>query len=380
MGEVVMAGLRTPMSDMLGIEHPVILAGMSLGQDDGMPSPPRLAAAVTNAGGLGTMGCGSRKPETIEWCIREFRKLSSGPFGIDLLLPATMADMEVSTKAEMRARIATDYPEHVAFVNGMMEKYNLANVALKKDDEPAMTQAQLRKQFEVVLDHKVPVFVAGLGDPSWVVPLAREQGMKVGGMVGAPRHAARQKAAGVDFVGAQGTEAGGHTGNIATFPLIPQVVDAIAPIPVMAAGGIGSGRQVAAALSLGAQAVWCGSAFLVAEENDIPTQHQDQILGGRSEDFTTSKYGTGKQARGFKSPVKEDWEKSGLQPLPMPLQSILMDPLTESARQAVRWDVDAASGGQVGGMLTKRRPASEILLEMVSEAEETIARMKSFIS
>ena len=373
-----MAGLRTPMSDMLGIEHPVILAGMSLGADDRMPSPPRLAAAVTNAGGLGVMGCGSRKPETIDWCIREFRKLSSGPFGIDLLLPATMAEMQVQTKAQMRARVESEYPEHVAFVRGLMEKYNIPEVELK-GDEPAMTLDQLHKQFEVVLDHKVPVFVAGLGDPSWVVPMARDQGMKVGGMVGAPRHAARQKAAGVDFVGAQGTEAGGHTGNIATFPLVPQVVDAIAPIPVMAAGGIGSGRQVAAALALGAQAVWCGSTFLVAEENDIPVQHQDQILGGRSEDFTTSKYGTGKQARGYKSPIKEEWEKSGLQPLPMPLQGILVEPLNEGARQAANWEIDSASGGQVGGMLTKKRPAREILLEMVAEAEETIAGMKNYV-
>jgi NAD(P)H-dependent flavin oxidoreductase YrpB (nitropropane dioxygenase family) len=363
---------------MLGIEHPIILAGMSLGQDDGMPSPPKLAAAVTNAGGLGVMGCGSRKPETIEWCIREFRKLSSGPFGIDLLLPATMAEMQVTTKAQMRERVEHDYPEHVAFVKDLMQEFNLPDVKLQ-DSDPPMTLAQLRKQFEVVLDHKVPIFVAGLGDPSWVVPLARAQGMKVGGMVGAPRHALRQKAAGVDFVCAQGTEAGGHTGNIATFPLVPQVVDAIAPIPVMAAGGIGTGRQVAAALALGAQAAWCGSVFLVAEENDIPLQHQEQIINGRSEDFTLSKSSTGKQQRGYRSPIKEAWEKSGLQPLPMPLQGILMEPLAASARKNGRWDVDVSSGGQVGGMLTKRRPAREILLEMVREAEETITRMKGFL-
>ena len=373
-----MAKLQTPMSDMLGIEYPIILAGMSLGQDDGMPSPPRLAAAVTNAGGLGVMGCGSRKPETIDWCIREFKKLSSGPFGIDLLLPATMADSQAESKGQLRERVTREYPAHVAFVRELMQEFRLAEVELK-DTDPPMTTAQLHKQFDVVMDHRVPVFVAGLGDPSWVIPLVKDQGMKVGGMVGAARHALRHKAAGVDFVGAQGTEAGGHTGNIATFPLIPQVVDAIAPIPVMAAGGIGSGRQVAAALALGAQAVWCGSVFLVAEENDIPLQHQDQIIGGRSEDFTLSKSSTGKQQRGFKSPVKDAWERSGLPALPMPLQGILMEPLYESARRAARWDVDVSSGGQVGGMLEKRRPAREILLDMVHEAEETIAGMKRFV-
>ena len=369
--------LNTPLTDLLGIKYPILLAGMSLGMDDRMPSPPRLAAAVTDAGGLGVMGCGSRKPETIDWCIKEFKKLTSGPLGIDLLLPATMAEMGAQdTKAIVRERLQRDYPRHVGFVAELMQEHDLPDTEPGGGDMQAMSLELLRKEFEVVADHNVPVFVAGLGDPAMVMDVARAHGMKVGGVVGAVRHAQRQKAAGVDFMIAQGTEAGGHTGNIATFPLLPQVANTVAPTPVLAAGGVGSGRQIAAAMALGAQGVWVGSAFLVAEENGIPREHQDQIVNARSEDFTLTKFNTGKQSRSYKTPVKEAWATSGLEPLPMPLQGILMEPLYAGAREANRLDIDAASAGQIGGMLKARRPAREILLDMVNEAEETIERMR----
>ena len=368
--------LNTPLTDLLGIKYPILLAGMSLGMDDRMPSPPRLAAAVTDAGGLGVMGCGSRKPDTIDRCIKDFKQLTSGPLGIDLLLPATMAEMGAQdTKAMVRERLERDHPQHVGFVKELIQENDLPEVELS-DDAEAMSPDLLRRQFEVVADHNVPVFVAGLGDPAMIMDVARAHGMKVGGVVGAVRHAQRQQAAGVDFMIAQGTEAGGHTGNIATFPLVPQVADTVAPTPVLAAGGVGSGRHIAAALALGAQGVWVGSAFLVAEENGIPIEHQEQIVGSRSEDFTLTKFNTGKQSRSYRTPVKEAWAASGLEPLPMPLQGILMEPLYAGARQTGRLDIDAASAGQVGGMLKARRPAREILLDMVNEAEETIERMR----
>lgn len=376
-----MSSIHTPLCDMFEIEHPIVMAGMSLGMDDAMPSPPKLAAAVTNAGGLGVMGCGSRKPETIDWCIREFKKLSSGPFGIDLLLPVTMGTgAKTETKAEIRGRLERDYPKHVAFVKDLVKEYDLPEIDLDDSEEEAMTQDLLKKEFEVVLDHKVPVFVAGLGDPSWVVPLARAQGMKVGGVVGAVRHAQRQKEADVDFMVAQGTEGGGHTGNIATFPLVPQVVDAAAPLPVLAAGGIGNGRQIAASFVLGAQAVWIGSAFLVAEENEIPLEHQEQIIKGSSPDFSLSKYRTGKQSRSFKSPIKDAWAVSGLDPLPMPLQGILMEPVYKASRSIGIMDLDTATAGQVGGMITERKPAKDIVDRLVAETHEALEKMKPLVN
>jgi NAD(P)H-dependent flavin oxidoreductase YrpB (nitropropane dioxygenase family) len=231
-----------------------------------------------------------------------------------------------------------------------------------------------------MLDNKVPVFACATGEPpDYIVEPAHAQGMKIIGMTGAVRHAARQMAAGSDIITAQGTEAGGHTGNIASFVLIPQIVDYVKPRPVLAAGGIGTGRHVAAAMALGAQGVWVGTAFLASEETNIEPPHQEKILEGRSEQFTASKFGDGMQARSFESEVKRAWEASGLQPLTMPLQAILQEPLTLAARQIGRLDLVSNSAGQVAGMITERRPAKDILMGLVEEAEETIEQLRSNI-
>ena len=191
----------------------------------------------------------------------------------------------------------------------------------------------------MVLDEKVPVFAAALGDPSWVVPEARALDITIMGLAGTVRHALRQVQAGVDIVVAQGYEAGGHTGRIANFPLIPQVVDEVKPVPVIAAGGIADGRGVAAALALGAVGVWIGTAFLVAEESLIPDQHQQEILGGNTQDFIITRAYTGKTARDYKNVVIDAWETSGLDPLPMPLQQVLMEDFVEAATLAERHDL-----------------------------------------
>ena len=375
-----MPSLHTPLCDILEIEYPIVLAGMGGGRDDFMPSPPALAAAVSNAGGLGVMGCGSRKLETIEWCIREFRRLSDRPFGIDLIFPATLAEAKAPTKAEQREIIRREHPEHWQFVESLYERFEIQKTALSTalEEEPPQSWDLIKKQAEVVFDNQTPIVVAGQGDPALIVDRARDVGMKLGGMVGAVRHARRQKAAGVDFVVAQGTEAGGHTGNIATFPLVPQVADEIAPTPVMAAGGIASGRHVAAALALGAQAVWVGTAFLVAEENRIRDVHQQQIIESPSERFMASKYPTGKQSRSIENPIKHAWAESGLPALMMPLQGILMEQFGLSAEAAERWDLVTGPGGQAGGMLTERKPARQIFDEMLAETEETLDRIQAY--
>ena len=375
----MVASLRTPLCDLLGIEYPVILAGMSVGgTQETAPTPVKLVAAVTNAGGLGVMGNSFPTPEALDEGIRELARLTNGrPYGVDFLLPVTREEVGERNNAEIREWLATEYPKHVAFVKELMKQFDMPETDPR--EEAPMSAARIDRQIEVILDNKVPVFAAALGDPAILTERAHAQGMKVIGMAGAVRHAERHVAAGVDIIAAQGTEAGGHTGNIATFPLVPQVVDKVAPRPVLAAGGIGTGRHVAAALALGAAGVWVGTAFLVAEENNIPQAHQDQILRGGSEDFTLSKFGSGKQQRGFRNGVKEAWEKSGLQPLQMPLQGILMEPFNTAARKNGRWDLIGNPSGQISGMLTRRLPAKEILENMVNEAAETIGRMQSFV-
>ena len=362
--------LRTSLCDMLNIEYPIVLAGMG---GWGRATPPRLVAAVSEAGGLGVLGGSNLDPEEIRRRIREVRTLTSKPFGVDLLLPASLVDAE-TTRSAVRQRLNEDFPEHVAFMHSLQREFNLPDVVA--EDEIVISSALIQQQVDVVLDERVPVFAAGLGDPSWVVPMAREQGMIVMGVVGNVRNAQRQAQAGVDIVVAQGYEAGGHTGRIANFPLIPQVVDAIAPTPVVAAGGIADGRGIAASLALGAVGAWIGTAFLVAEECLIPDVQKSQILHGRSEAFVITRSYTGKTARNFRNAIVEAWERSELDPLPMPYQRVLMEDFMESAIRAGRDDLYSNPAGQIGGMLTETKPAATIMEELIQGTITTLDNLR----
>ena len=373
-----MPGLRTPLCDLLGIEYPIILAGMSNGGgQDTAATPPELVAAVSNAGGLGVLGYGFHNPQEFDEGIRKVRSLTDRPFGVDFMVPAKFAEVGGKTNNELRVEIARDYPKHVAFVRELMQEFKLVEVEIP-ENPPSNSEPVTRQKVEVMLDNNVPVFACATGEPpQYIVDPAHAQGMQIIGMTGAVRHAARQMAAGSDIITAQGTEAGGHTGNISSFVLIPQIVDYVKPRPVLAAGGIGSGRHVAAAMALGAQGVWVGTAFLASEETNILDAHQGNIVGGRSEQFTTSKHRDGMTVRAFDDVIKRAWDNSGLQPLTMPLMSIVNEPLSVAAKQAGRVDLLTNSAGQIAGMVTERRPAKDILMSLVEEAEETIGQLQA---
>jgi nitronate monooxygenase len=370
--------LRTPICDLLGIEYPIILAGMAVGGGQATaPTPIKLVAEVSKAGGLGVLGNNFPNVEALDLGIRELkRQVGDLPYGVDFLLPATRAEVTTTSSRELYKQISSQYPAHVAVVEELMDEHKLGPAEIN-ESEPMSTD-HLNRMIEVVLDNKVPVFAAATGEPpASFTERGHSIGTKFIGMCGAVRHAARHVAADVDIITAQGTEAGGHTGNISTFVLVPQIVDAVAPRPVLAAGGIGSGRHVAASLALGAQGVWVGTAFLVAEENNIPEAHQEQILNGRSDQFTLSKFSSGKQQRSFTNVVKEKWSTSGLEALPMPLQGLIQEPFTRAARNAGRLDLIGNPSGQISGMLTERRPAKDILMSMVDEAEEQIEMLQT---
>lgn len=362
--------LHTTLCDELNIEYPVFLAGMGV---KGRATPPELVAAVSEAGGMGVLGCSWLDSDEVRHRIRAVRNLSDKPFGVDLLLPASMAE-GVPDRAEMRARIERDHPQQAAFAKSLLVKFGLQPVI---PQAAAMSAEFIRKQVDVCLEERIAVFAAGLGDPSWVVPLAHQVGTKVMGLVGNVRNAERQKKAGVDYVIAQGYEAGGHTGTIANFPLIPMVVDAVAPIPVIAAGAIADGRTLVAGLALGAVGVWVGTAFLLAEESNVFAKHQAEIIKGIAEDFIITRAYTGKTARDYRNEVIKAWDESGLKTLPMPLQGVLMDDFIAAAEAADRAELINNPAGQIAGMLKRKRPAKEILISMVREAEEGIDRLAS---
>ena len=261
--------LKTELCDMLGIEIPVILAGM------GGAAGPTLAAAVSEAGGLGVVGATGYTPDELAGMIAKVRSLTDKPFGVDLLLPSSIADS--GNREDLELEIST---EHHHFVDQLKQEFEIPDPS-GPVDRPPLTQDYFRQQVEVILDENVPVFASGLGNPGWMVDDAHAQGMKVIGLVGNTRNARRVAAANVDAVVAQGTEAGGHTGRIGTLALVPQVVDAIAPIKTIAAGGIMDGRGLLAALALGAEAIWCGTAFLGTWE-----AYQDSEERGETDEWT----------------------------------------------------------------------------------------------
>ena len=367
--------LHTRLCDMLEIEYPILLAGMG---SMGKATPPALVAAVSNTGGMGVIGGAGLEPETIRQKIRETRALTDKPIGVDLLLPVNLDTNAEPTRTTLRQQIERDYPKHYAFMREQLEKHGIAEVQVAS--ETVVSIDQTRAQVEVVMEEDVQVFAAGLGDPSWIVPMAHEKGMTVVGLVGSPRNAERQVAAGCDIVIAQGYEAGGHTGKIANFPLIPQVVDAVSPIPVVAAGGMADGRGITAALSLGAIGVWLGTAFLVAEEGETHEENKQQIIDGHSQQFDPQRWYSGKPSRLFGNDYIKAWEASGLDPLPMPYQRVITDDFNESVAVAGKLELHMNPAGQIAGMITERKPAKQIMEELVSGTIATLEGMRDTVT
>ncbi len=233
--------LHNSLCDAWGIEVPIFLAGMGVG---GRATPPALVAAVSQAGGLGVLGCSGLSPEKTRRRIRAVRTLTDKPFGVDLLLPARIADAP-PTRTAVRDEIRARFPKHADFVQELIRRHGLPD--MKPADETVVNIDYAKAVLEVILDERVPIFAAGLGDPDFLLERARAQGMKLIGLSGSVRNAVRQRTSGVDAIVAQGTEAGGHTGTVASLPLIPQVVDAVSPTPVLGAGGIADGRRIVAA-------------------------------------------------------------------------------------------------------------------------------------
>jgi NAD(P)H-dependent flavin oxidoreductase YrpB (nitropropane dioxygenase family) len=356
--------LRTPLCEMLGIQYPVMQAGMGIFK--GVVTPPELIAAVSNAGGMGCIGGSGLEPEELRQAIRRIRSLTDKPFGVDLLIPTRMS-ATTGSREEIRKEIDRDYPKHRKLVDELFERYGVPRTKVEK--EFTITEEMTSAQARVVFEEKVPVFVVGLGDPGKFRGIANETGTRIAGIAGSLNNAKKQVQAKVDFLIVQGAEAGGHTGTIGTFPLVPQVVDAVSPVPVVAAGGIADGRGLMASLALGAQAVWCGTVFLFADEVNLHPEHREQIDRGRSEDFVVSRVFTGKPSRTFHNDVHTIWAQSGLEPLPMPHQKILMEDFLDSARRNGRLDVCGNPCGQIAGMLKGTRPAAQIVADMIAQAE-----------
>ncbi|MCC6382034.1 MAG: nitronate monooxygenase [Dehalococcoidia bacterium] len=372
--------LRTALCDLLGVEYPVISAGMGPvggGSDPAATAP--LVAAVSNAGGLGVIGGAGFTPDELRDEIRRVRAMTTRPFGVDLLLPSNYmggvdvdrlpADPRDLVPAESRAKlrqIAADLG--VEWCEAPLPRAGIPGASSRPGG------GMSDEQMETVIEERVPVFASGLGNPGPWIERLHASGTVVLSLVGNVKNARRVADAGADVVVAQGTEAGGHTGRVATLALVPQVIDAVAPRPVVAAGGIADGRGLAAALALGAVGVWCGTAFLVADEANQPDTQKERILAATDEDTRVTKLYSGKTMRNIVNPLVEAWEASGIPAMPMGLQNILTADLIYSVRKAGRDDLLMNAAGQISGLLSRSRPAADILADMVASAVDILTR------
>ncbi len=353
-----MSRLKTPLCKILGIEVPIITAGMA--QAAGV----ELAAAVSNAGGLGVMGCTMDSPAELREKIRAVRRKTDKPFGVDLLLPPNVS-LEMVTNEDLLDQIPAS---HRDFRENLRKTFNVPQ--LVEGDHHVLGTGAL-EQLEVLFEEKVPVFVSGLGSPGFMMERARAQGMKVMGVVGNVKNAKRVAAAGVDAVIAQGSEGGGHTGTVGTFALLPAVVDAVAPMPVVAAGSVSDGRGLAAAIVFGCQAVWVGTRFLATPEADTPQWKKEGIVAATEESTVRSRSYTGKPARVIKNTWTDQWEKAPVEPLPMPLQGALVSPLLNAVDE--KPDMLANAAGQGIGIIREIKPAAQVVADMMRDAERILA-------
>jgi NAD(P)H-dependent flavin oxidoreductase YrpB (nitropropane dioxygenase family) len=351
-----------------------------------------VVVAVSKAGGIGVYGGALHSPEQVEIDLSWIeRQLGGAPYGVDLLL----AQKYVSVSDE---DIAKQIPEgHRTFLDGVMERYQVPQTSARTDDVSGLlgatkfTPEQNAAVLAVVFAHNPRIFVSALGTPSSdIIERAHAKGMLVGALAGNAKHALRHKAAGLDFVVASAYEAGGHTGEIGSMVLIPDVVDAVEPMPVLAAGGIGRGRQMAAALALGAQGVWCGSIWLTSAESDVLPLVKEKLIAADATQSVRTRCFTGKPARFLKSAWSEEWEKPDApSPLPAPLQTALISTYMQRiSAAAASGKVTASDGsgqlisapvGQIVGSMTSSLSSRDIVRNLVEEMAETVAKLGTLL-
>jgi NAD(P)H-dependent flavin oxidoreductase YrpB (nitropropane dioxygenase family) len=357
--------LHTPLCDKLGVEYPVVA----------FTHCKDVAVAVINAGGFAVLGEALHTPDQIAADIKWIRERIGGkPFGIDLVLPSSVP--EEKTVEELLTMIPQEQRD---FEQQIKHKYNVPDPKIAPDIHHwgGLDQKRALDQLEVIFDERVPVFASGLGSPAFLLKRAHELGMQVWGLVGKPRQAKRQIDAGTDVIIAQGYDAAGHTGNIGTFSIVPQVVDAArgTGVPVIAAGGVTTGRHLAAALALSADGVWTGSLWLTSRESDVNMPLKERLLEAETEDTMYSNCISGYTMRTTRCPWHDEWMGDAAPDvLKPPLQMILASNYIQGSLDYQRKDLMTEAAGQGIHYVREMKPARQILSDIVEEALDVFDR------
>ena len=370
--------LRTKLCDMLGIEYPIIAAGMGptlIGETTG--APVELVVAVSEAGGLGVLGGSGFSVEGLREAIQQIKSKTQKPYGVDLLLPQKL-DMsgrlgkEGLKEVPLSTMIESLPKPHQDWIKKVKDELHLPDVEIMVKMNSTTRCPQ--EAIQVCIEERVPLFCAGLGNPGFMVAQAHAVGMKVLGITGNAKNARRMSQSGIDLLVAQGHEGGGHTGRIGTMALLPQAIDAAYPVPVLAAGGIGDGRGLAAALVMGCVGVWVGTRFLATNEGGALPVNKKRIIDSTDEDTRVSKAYTGKTLRASYNKYHDLWDGSGLEPLPFPTQVLISSALLGSFVEGNKNDYVGGLAGQVSGLIKEIKPARQVLEEMVEEAVDILTR------
>jgi NAD(P)H-dependent flavin oxidoreductase YrpB (nitropropane dioxygenase family) len=381
--------MRAAITEMFGIDVPIL--AFSHCRD--------VVAAVSKAGGMGVLGAVAHSDRQLEidleWIEAE---IGARPYGVDLIVPAKYAGSDEGGMS-MADLVAMIPQEHRDFVDDILRRYDVPD--LPADDERAdrgvlgssgdapFSANRAAPQLEIALAHGPALVVNALGPPpAHMIERVREEGRKVGALAGAAQHAQRHVNAGVDVIIAQGSEAGGHTGEIGTMVLIPEIVDAVGDAAaVLGAGGIGRGRQMAAAMALGAEGVWCGSVWLTTDEAETHPAVKEKFLQATSADTVRSRSRTGKHARQLVTAWTEEWDRADTpDPLGMPLQPILVDDAIRRIDRAAHQPGTGANQlanyfvGQIVGTMNESKPASRVVYEMIEEFIESVERLNAQMS
>lgn len=366
--------MKTDLARALGVDVPIF--AFSHCRD--------VVAAVTNAGGMGVLGAAwmtaAELEMSIDWLERE---VDGKPFGVDLVFPGTGGLDAEKSPAEYLEAIP---PGHFAFVKQMLDDGGLSEIPRDELDEymasnaekMTMTHQKSRDQLDISLAHPaVSLIVGALGvTPDWVVKEAHAKGVQVGALVGSEKHTRKQVEAGVDVLVAQGTEAGGSIGDIASVVLWPQVVQASGGLPVLAAGGVTRGSQILAALAMGCQGVWIGSLWLGTAESDLSIEARERLFAAKSEDAIVNKVMTGKQNRSLRTPYVDRWrQEEAPDLLGWPMQSILNGYSYRRAERAKNLDYWTYSVGQAVGDMTHHTTVRREMERMLTEYAEALENL-----
>jgi NAD(P)H-dependent flavin oxidoreductase YrpB (nitropropane dioxygenase family) len=377
--------MRTEICEALGIEFPIF--AFTHCRD--------VAAAVSRAGGMGVLGALAFTPEQLEIELSWIDEHCGGkPYGVDVVMPVKTADRDAGlhdTRDLAKQLYSMIDQAHWDYVEKILADHGVPPLP-EGDEGPGelggglvgegvlgWTEASGTPLIDVALAHPISLLASALGPPPKdAIERAHAQGVKVAALIGRVEQAVRDVQQGVDIVVAQGYEAGGHTGEVATMVLVPDVVDAVAPVPVLAAGGIGTGRQMAAAMALGAQGVWTGSIWLTVAEANTGEIAMGKLLNARSTDTVRSRALTGKPARQLRTAWTEAWEApESPGTLPMPLQFILNSKAMRRIQRSGNRELTGMPVGQIVSRMNQVRPAKDVVFEMVEEYIETASRLSA---